>query len=97
MKNFSTLIFISLILILATATNSTNSTNNTNSSNTTNDTDVVEPYTYCSAQCIDYISVCSDVNFEDCTVCADSLYDLIPNDDGSCSLLDQHEIIYHEL
>lgn len=53
MTKLHALIFLSLIIILAQATNSTNATNTTNATNSTNDT--VLPYTYCSSHCIDYV------------------------------------------
>ena len=65
-----------------------NSSNTTNSTNTTNIT--VEPHTYCSSVCVDYVDVCWDVLSHNCIVCSSSVFEYVPHTDGSCILLNQH-------
>jgi hypothetical protein len=43
---------------------------------------------YCSSQCIDYVDICSGINYNQCTLCSTTAYELVPQL-GACVLLNQ--------
>lgn len=51
---------------------------------------------YCSSPCIAHESVCSSATFGDCTVCATSIYTMVPDQTG-CVLLNQTQIMSVDL
>lgn len=48
---------------------------------------------YCSSACIAHESVCNTSTFGDCTVCAVSIYSMVPNQTG-CVLLNQTQVSF---